>query len=235
MRWRGLDEGTPESYATLRQALDERRALMQQYVPAETQALHRGVVERLRTSGTAGPTLAVGASAPAFDLADQNGSPMSLASLTGTGPAVLLFFRGRWCPFCIAQLEAWNRLMPAITRAGIAVAAISPMTRHQSFLTRDQHHLEFPLLSDSGNQVARQFGLVYSVPDEQRQVYRRTFVNLPFVNGDESWELPIPSTVAVDRGGKVLFSSADPDYTQRPEPLEVLAAIEAARSDKGNP
>jgi len=88
------------------------------------------------------------------------------------------------------------------------------------------------LLSDAGNQVARQFGLVYSVPDEQRLIYRRTFANLPFVNGDESWELPIPATFAVDRSGTLLFSSANPDYTQRPEPMEVLEAVENARSDK---
>jgi peroxiredoxin len=121
--------------------------------------------------------------------------------------------------------------MSAVSRAGIAVTAVSPMTQHQSFLTRDQHRLEFPLLSDAGNQVARKFGLVYSVPDEQRLTYRRTFVNLPFVNGDESWELPIPATFVLDRSGTVLYSLANADYTVRPEPLEVLAAVENARSD----
>lgn len=227
-----MDEAQPEQYATLKDALDERRSLMQQYVPADTQSLHRRVVEQLQATNAADAALAAGAAAPAFELPDHNGKPVSLASLIANGPAVLLFFRGRWCPFCIAQLEAWNRLMPAISRAGIAIAAISPMTQHQSFLTRDQHRLEFPLLGDAGNQVARMFGLVYSVPDEQRLTYRRTFVNLPFVNGDESWELPIPATFLLDRGGTVLYSSANADYTVRPEPLEVLAAVENSRSDK---
>lgn len=232
MRWRGMDEAAPEQYATLKEALDERRALMRQYVPQPTQALHRRVVEQLESSHAAGPALLAGASAPPFELPDHNGKNVTLASLIESGPAVLLFFRGRWCPFCIAQLEAWNRLMPAITRAGIAVAAVSPMTQHQSFLTRDQHHLEYPLLSDAGNKVARQFGIAYPVPEEQRLVYRRTFVNLPFVNGDETWELPIPATFAIDREGTLLFASANPDYTVRPEPLEVLAAVENARSDQ---
>jgi len=233
MRWRGMDEAAPEQYATLKDALNERRSLMQQYVPEATQALHRSVVEQLQSSNVAASALAVGSAAPQFELLDQHGNAVRLTSLIANGPAVLFFFRGRWCPFCVAQLEAWNRLLPSIARAGIALAAISPMTQHQSFLTRDQHHLEYPLLSDVGNKVARQFGIVYSVPDEQRLTYRRTFVNLPFVNGDESWELPIPATFALDSNSKVLFSSVNPDYTERPEPLEVLAAVENSRSDKG--
>ncbi len=89
----------------------------------------------------------------------------------------------------------------------------------------DQHKLAFPLLVDAHNQLARQFGLVYRVPEEQQALYSRTFVNLPFANGDSSWELPIPATFVIDRDGTILFASANEDYTDRPEPLEVLAAI----------
>ena len=61
-------------------------------------------------------------------------------------------------------------------------------------------------------------GLTYRIPDEQRTVYQRAFVNLPFVNGDDSWELPIPATYIIDRDGSVLDASANEDYTERPEP-----------------
>jgi peroxiredoxin len=86
----------------------------------------------------------------------------------------------------------------------------------------DQHKLRFPLLSDAGNQVARQFGLTYRVPEFQQVVYRRAFVNLPFVNGDESWELPIPATFILDRDGTILYASANEDYTERPEPADLV-------------
>jgi peroxiredoxin len=86
----------------------------------------------------------------------------------------------------------------------------------------DQHQLGFPLLSDAGNHVARQFGLAYRVPEYQQLIYRRTFVNLPFINGDESWELPIPATYVVDRDGTILFAAVNPDYKERPEPEEIL-------------
>ena len=89
----------------------------------------------------------------------------------------------------------------------------------------DQHKLRFSLLSDAGNRVAHQFGLVYRVPQEQQAIYRRAFVNLPFANGDDSWELPIPTTFILDRDGTVLYASADEDYTERPEPAEILAQL----------
>jgi peroxiredoxin len=91
----------------------------------------------------------------------------------------------------------------------------------------DQHKLRFPLLSDAGNEVASQFGLTYRVNDEQQGVYRRAFVNLPFANGDDSWELPIPATFIVERDGTVLYASANEDYTERPEPREILRVLSA--------
>jgi peroxiredoxin len=94
----------------------------------------------------------------------------------------------------------------------------------------DQHKLRFPLLSDVGNQIARQFGLVYRVPDEQQAIFQRAFVNLPFANGDTSWELPIPATFIVDRDGTILYASADEDYAQRPEPADILQQLSARPS-----
>ncbi len=121
-----------------------------------------------------------------------------------------------------------NLLVPQIEQAGASLVAISPQTVQQSFFMVDQHKLRFPLLSDAGNQVARQFGLVYRVPDDQQAIYRRAFVNLPFANGDHSWELPIPATFIVDRDGTILYASADEDYTQRPEPREILERLSPA-------
>ena len=137
-----------------------------------------------------------------------------------------------------AQYGAHERAVPGssaeipgeIASAGASLVAVSPQTEKQAFFMNDQHKLAFPLLVDAHNQLARQFGLVYRVPEEQQGLYSRTFVNLPFVNGDASWELPIPATVVVDRDGSMLFASADEDYTNRPEPLDILAAITKMKS-----
>ena len=219
MKWRGLEESKPgQQAATLREELEERKALAAQYVPADVQQVNRLTVEQLAASGMTGRILPVGAVAPSFELPDQDGKAVSFEELVSRGRLVICFFRGRWCPFCVAQLEAMNSVVSQIEKAGAGLIAISPQTVKQSFFMRDQHQLRFPLLSDAGNQVARQFGLVYRVPDEQKQVYSRTFVNLSFINGDTSWELPIPATYILERNGSVLYASAVPDYTQRPEP-----------------
>ena len=123
-------------------------------------------------------------------------------------------------------MEAMNYIAAQIEAAGASLVAISPQTVKQAYFMHDQHKLRFPLLADAHNAVARQFGLVYRVPEEQQRLYRSTFVNLPFANGDDSWELPIPATYIVDRDGSIVFASANEDYTERPEPLGILAAVE---------
>jgi peroxiredoxin len=120
-----------------------------------------------------------------------------------------------------------NAIYPQIQRLGASIVAISPQTVHQSYLMADQHRLRFPLLSDTANQVARQFGLVYRVPEYQQEIYQRAFVNLPFANGESSWELPIPAVYIVDRESTILYAAANPDYTERPEPAEVLRTVAA--------
>jgi peroxiredoxin len=227
MKWRSLEESTPGAdIRPLREIFAERKALSAQYVPRETQAIHEQVIAELRESGIENRALAQGAKAPPFEVKDHNGRAVSSVEFLKKGRVVICFFRGRWCPFCVGQLEAMNRILPQIRQAGAELVAISPQTVQQSFFMADQHRLGFPLLSDAGNQVARQFGLVYRVPDQQQSIYRRAFINLPFINGDESWHLPIPGVYVVDRDGTILFAAVNPDYKERPEPEEILEQLQ---------
>jgi peroxiredoxin len=226
MKWRSLEESSPGTDTRpLREIFAERKELIAKYVPQETQAIHAQVVMELESRHLSANTVRVGAKAPAFELLDHDGKTVSSADLLAKGRLVLCFIRGRWCPFCVGQMEAMNLILPQIERAGASLVAASPQTVKQSFFMHDQHKLRFPLLSDAGNKVARQFGLTYRVPSLQEAVYRRAFVNLPFTNGDESWELPIPATCILDRDGTVLYSSANVDYTERPEPTDIVLAL----------
>jgi peroxiredoxin len=234
MKWRSLEESTPGTDArSLREQFAERKQLIAQYVLPEIQAIHARVVAELKERGIARNSLKVGDAAPAFVLRDHNDKSVSSAELLARGRLVICFIRGRWCPFCVGQLEAMNRVLPQIEQAGASLVAISPQTVKQSFFMADQHRLRFPLLSDAGNQVARQFGLVYRVPEYQEAIYRRAFINLPLANGggdgEDSWELPIPATYILERDGRVLYASADEDYTERPEPAEVVERVRAER------
>jgi peroxiredoxin len=251
MKWRSLEESTQEAEPrSLHEIYAERKELIAKYVPADVQAIHTRVVEELRLSGIAERSLQVGAPPPPFELPDHNGKPVRSSELLERGPLVICFFRGRWCPFCVGQMEAMNAIVPQLQELGASLVGISPQTVHQSYLMADQHKLRFPLLSDSGNQVAKQFRLVYRVPDYQQEIYSHVFVNLPFVNGDASWELPISATYMVgtdpntddhrdhrvtqrkdpQRGypqqqDTILYTSVNPDCTCRPEPNDLLRLL----------
>jgi peroxiredoxin len=227
MKWRSLEESASiEDLRALREIFAERKELIAKYVPPETQAIHAQAVVDLKARHLAANVLPVGANAPAFELSDHDGKIVSSADLLGKGRLVLCFIRGRWCPFCVGQMEAMNLVLPQIQRAGATLVALSPQTVKQSFFMHNQHKLLFPLLFDAGNKVARQFGLTYRVPEAQEAIYRRAFVNLPFTNGDDSWELPIPATYILGRDGTVLYASASEDYTERPEPADILRILE---------
>ncbi len=228
MKWRSLEESSAGAdFRSLRDIYAERKELIAKYVPAETQAVHAAAVAELKAQHLAAGALAVGALGPSFELADHDGKLVSSVSLLSRGRLVVCFIRGRWCPFCVGQMEAMNLIVPFIEESGATFVAISPQTVKQSYFMHDQHKLKFPLLSDAGNKVARAFGLVYRVPAAQEAVYRRAFVNLPFANGDQSWELPIPATFVIERDGRVLWASANEDYTERPEPAEIFDALRA--------
>jgi len=226
MKWRSLEETRPSTdMRPLREIYAERRQLIAKFVPAETLAIHEQAIADLKSRNLAANVLAVGAKAPSFELPDHNGKTVSSSDLLAKGRLVVCFIRGRWCPFCVGQMEAMNLVLPQIERAGGSLVAISPQTVRQSYFMRDQHKLHFPLLSDAGNRVARQFGLAYRVPPLEEAVYRRAFVNLPFMNGDESWELPITATCILERNGTVMQAWAHEDYAERPEPDEVVGFL----------
>jgi peroxiredoxin len=233
MKWRSLDESSPELDArSLHQIYAERKELIARYVPPKTQAVHVQAVAELRQRNLAANILRVGAEAPEFELQDHNGKLVRSSELLAKGRLVLCFIRGRWCPFCVGQMEAMNLIVPQIEEAGAALVAISPQTVKQSYFMHDQHKLKFPLLSDAGNKVARQFRLTYRVPAPQEAVYRRAFVNLPLANGDDSWELPIPATYILDRDSTILCASANEDYTDRPEPLAIVEFLKSKVGEK---
>lgn len=227
MKWRGLEESAAVGFGgqPLKQRLEERRALAERYTPPEVLALYQKAIDEVRDSGLAERVLRIGQRAPEFDLPDENEKRISSVTLLPGGPLIVCFFRGRWCPYDCGQLEAMNEYLPQFQAAGASLVAISPQKPQQAFFMRDQHKLRFPLLCDSGNQVARQFGLVYQVPKYQQGVYRRSFVNLPFTNGDESWELPAPATFVVAPDGMIRFARVDVDYRNRPEPMEILRVV----------
>src|SRR5690242_8314582 len=208
-------------------------------VPAERLAVVDLAAEELIHSGLANRVLKAGDRAPAFELPDGDGMLWRSNDLLRSGPLdypftpktgangalVIVFFRGRWCAYCNAQLSALQEIHSRIAEAGASLVAISPQTQKHSYMTRDMHKLRFPVLSDAGNQVARKFGLVYRLSPEMQAMYESIMTKLPGYNGDQSWELPLAATYVVQPDGRISYARVDVDWRQRPEPEELLRVV----------
>jgi peroxiredoxin len=171
---------------------------------------------------------AVGDQAPNFRLPDARGGEAELAELRASGPVVVVFYRGAWCPYCNLQLAAFQAALGDITAAGASLVAISPQTPDSSLTHAERAGLEFHVLSDVGNRVAREYGLVFTQAETSTEVSREVGLELRDFNGDDSHELPAASTFVISRDGTVLFVSLSGDYRWRVGPEEVLAVLAAS-------
>ena len=213
--------------AELAQALHQRREASRARIPEQTLAIMDAATAELEASGLAEQSLSVGATAPDFSLPNATGEEVTLSKLLAQGPVVLAFYRGGWCPYCSIELRALQSRISEISAAGATLVAISPQTPDNSLSTAEKLELAFPVLSDVGNQVARDYGLVFSLPEDLRGVYAGWGLDIPAANGDETFELPVPATFVIGGDGVVAWRFADADYTKRAEPDEVIAALTA--------
>jgi peroxiredoxin len=228
MQWRGSNPETQQApAATLAERLEQITTQVAALVPAEKRRAPEQWIEELRAAGALDRVLPVGAQAPEFELPDVNKQPVRSRELLARGRLLVAFYRGRWCPYCVAALEALRDVAPEIAARGASLVAISPQTVQQSGFTAEQHALRFPVLSDASNRVARQFGVAASLPGYLRDHYQRIFVNLAHCNGDQNWELPLPATFILERDGRVLWRWAEADFRRRAEPAEILRALGA--------
>jgi peroxiredoxin len=210
----------------LQDKLDDITAQTRNLVQPERLEVSERAVAELLSTGIEDSLLKAGDVAPAFALPDANGRLVRSADLLALGPLVLCFFRGRWCPYCMTELETWRDLFAAVRERGALLVAMSPQTVRQNDFTVSQHTLPFPLLRDEGAAVAAEFGAAYLVPGYMQGYYRSILVNIPFMNGEPSWRLPVPATFVIGRDGVVLWSQGHADFRVRPEPGEALKVLE---------
>jgi peroxiredoxin len=210
---------------SLQDRLDTITAQTRKLVQPERLAPGEQAIADLFASGIEDRILPVGAKAPAFSLPDGAGRLVHSTDLLALGPLVINFFRGRWCSYCVNELEAWRDLYDTVRAQHALLIGIAPQAARQNDFTITQHSLPFPLLSDAGAQVAEQFGLVYTVPPYLQRYYRSILVNIPFMNGDQSYRLPLPATYVLAQDATVLYARAYADFRVRPEPSEAICAL----------
>jgi peroxiredoxin len=188
--------------------------------------LHRATAE-LVASGQANYAKKVGDIAPAFTLNDTDGRAVSSTELLQSGPLVLTFYRGAWCPYCNLDLQALQDALAEIEARGASLVAISPQNAVNSRKAIHQHNLNFPILSDPGGDVSVAFGLRFTLPDYLIDLYKNAFKNdLTVVNDDSSWTLPMPARFIIGANGVIVYAEVNPDYTKRPDPSDLFPALD---------
>ncbi|MQT14556.1 peroxiredoxin-like family protein [Segnochrobactrum spirostomi] len=198
--------------------------------PSVIETMHRATAELIE-SGIARHALKAGDELPAFGLSDPEGNMVSSGDLLSSGPLVISFYRGVWCPYCNMELQALQEALPQFRQLGASLVAISPQNAANSRKSVRQNSLSFPILSDPQNAVAATFGLRFELPDYLIDLYTTLKNDLPAFNGDTSWTLPMPARFVVGQDGVILYAEVNPDYTRRPEPDDMLPALRrAARS-----
>ncbi|KAF2240191.1 AhpC-TSA-domain-containing protein [Trematosphaeria pertusa] len=175
----------------------------------------------------ANPTnvIQVGAKFPSFTLPSATGGQVSSINLLAKGPVLITFYRGNWCPFCNIALRALQQHLDEFHARGVELVAVSPELPDSSLSTQEKNELEFTVLSDLGNKLARELGIVWKQPDSMRPVFEKFGHDLKKQNGDDSLEVPIPATFLVGEDGVVKNVYLEPDYRKRLEPTVALEWI----------
>lgn len=187
------------------------------------------LVKQLTVSGATEGALKEGDEFPDFQLASADGRFVRRADLLARGPAVISFYRGVWCPYCSAELNALADIAPQIRAAGATLAAITPEAGGTALRTKIDRDLDFEVLCDLDNTLALECGLMFPVPDEIRAAYMERGIDFVRIYGNDAWMLPTPATYVVRRDGIIATGYVNPDFRVRFEPTEILKALVTLR------
>ncbi len=183
----------------------------------------------LDAAGLPAGIAAAGTPMPDGHLLGVHGEATTLAAARGSGPAVVVFYRGAWCPYCNLALRTYQqKLVPALAAKGVALIAISPQKPDGSLTMQETNELTFTVLSDPGNQIAGQLGILTAPTERARSAQSALGLDLAATNADGTHALPMPTVVLVDGGGAIRWIDVRPNYATRTEPQQIEDAVTAA-------
>lgn len=211
---------------------EQYQKIVQQFMsnlPEDTATTVGKNFEYILSSDFGDKALSEGDKAEDFSLPNAKGEATQLTKLLEQGPIVLNFYRGGWCPFCNLEFKSLHDILPQIKELGANLIGISPELPDNSLDTIDKHQLQFEVLTDVGNIIARQYGIIMDVPEFMRPVYLEWGIDLPKTNGDDTWELPIPATYIIGSDGNIISSYINKNYTERMEPSDIIKTLETLK------
>lgn len=216
---------TLTSSASLQQELEATAQHLATVLPAAASQTIDAGIAAMQAAGLTQHSLRAGHHAPDFTLPEAAGQPVHLAELLKSGPVVLVFYRGNWCPYCNLQLRAYDQALAQFQAYGATLVAVSPQTPDLTRLTAEEKDLHFPVLSDAGNAVARQYGLAYQIGGAVYNTLHGVGIDLAAFNGDTSGELPLTGTFVIARDGRIAWATTEASFKERPDPALILTAL----------
>ena len=212
---------------TIAEQANDVKATAASKLPAEVVAVFASDQTALAAAGIPTGAVAVGDKLAAFALPDATGQTWTLDELTANGPAVIVFYRGGWCPYCNLTLRTYERdLLPNLDAYSARLIAISPETPDASLSTQEKAELSYTVLSDAGAALASALGITFAPSEEGLAAQRALGVDIRTTRADGGTVLPMPTVLIVDRDQSVRFVDIHPDYTGRTEVSDILAALE---------
>jgi peroxiredoxin len=169
--------------------------------------------------------LRVGQEMPVFQLNNHLNRPVPSYELLGKGPLIISFYRGSWCPYCNVELAALQKYNADFEALGAQLIAITPELPDGILSSIEKHKITFEVLSDVDNKVAEKFGLVFTLPEELKAVYKDFGFDLEKSNGKDTWQLPMPATYIINPDGLIVYAFVNADYTRRLEPETILTQL----------
>ena len=201
----------------------QRKAGVAKFTKEKNQIYTDGI-KSVKDSGILDKALNVGNKAPDFTLKNALNNSVSLYKELEKGPVVLTWYRGGWCPYCNITLRYLQEKLPEFKKVGATLLALTPELPDNSLSTSEKNHLEFSVLSDVGNKVAKEYGVVFKLTDDVASIYEAAF-GLNETNGDASNMLPLAATYVIDKNGIVQYAFLNADYKERAESTEILSVL----------
>jgi peroxiredoxin len=207
---------------------DDIKTFQDQMLPTIPEDVLNTIMTELETliaTGAAEKANNKGDKFPDFTLPNASNEMRTLHDFLANGPLVISFYRGAWCPYCNLEINALQKRLPDITASGGQLIAISPQVPDKSVDQISNSQLTFEVLSDAGNKLAKECGLVFTLPESLRPIYEAWQIDIPGHNADSSFELPIPATYIIDTHGDIRYAHVDMDYTKRLEPDIIIEQL----------
>lgn len=211
---------------SLKAQIDAFNVQKEANLPADVLALMNTTNEELIAQHIKNNALQVGDKVENFILANQLGKNVELVDLLKKGPVIISFYRGVWCPYCNLELKALNNYLPQFKTKSAQLVAISPQLPDHTLTTSQKNELEFDVLSDVGNKVAEQFGLLFTLDKRIQELYTGFGIDFEQTYGDKTYQLPLPATYVINQNGVITYAFLNEDYTLRAEPSDVMAVLD---------